>query len=61
MGIVDMFTAEDRTEITMSKLYSLMKETAKGELLMNAVECEVPHKHIMSMANGKQAADTKDE
>ena len=53
MGILDAFSKEDRTEITFSTFYSLMRESAKCELLMNAVRCNVPHKHIREMATGE--------
>lgn len=54
--IADLFTKEDRTEITFSALYGVLKGVAtaeaKAELLMNAVNCEVPHKFIREMATG---------
>lgn len=52
MGLVDVFGKEDRVEITFSEFYSLMKEAAKAELVMNAVHRGVPHTYIMSMADG---------
>lgn len=52
MGLVDAFNKEDRTEIMMSKLYTLMKEGAKAELMMNAVNCNVPHRYIREMMSG---------
>lgn len=62
MGLVDAFNKEDRTEIMMSKLYTLMKEGAKAELMMNAIQCDVPHKHIREMITGaKEYSDKKQE
>lgn len=52
MGLMDAFNKEDRTEVTFSTFYSMMKEAAKCELLMNAVNCDVPHKYIREMAIG---------
>lgn len=56
--IADLFAKEDRTEITFSALYGVLKGVAtaeaKAELLMNAVNCEVPHKFIREMATGKK-------
>ena len=42
MGIMDAFKEEDRTQMTFSAFYRMMKEVTKGELLMNAVNCDVP-------------------
>ena len=53
MGMMDAFTAEDRTQIKVSSLYSMLKEGAKAELLINAVKCRVPYDYIMQMATGK--------
>lgn len=51
-SIVDSFAKEDRVEVKFSDFYNLIKECSKGELLMNAVECDVPHKCIREMATG---------
>lgn len=53
MGMMDAFTAEDRTQIKVSSLYSMLKAGAKAELLINAVKCRVPYDYIMQMATGK--------
>ena len=53
MGMMDAFTAEDRTQVKVSSLYQMLKEGAKAELLINAVKCEVPYEYIMQMATGK--------
>ena len=52
MGIMDAFKEEDRTQMIFSAFYRMMKEVTKGELLMNAVNCDVPHKYIREMATG---------
>lgn len=52
MGISDVFDKEDRAQIKMSKLYELMKEGAKAELMMNAVNCNVPHRYIRETMTG---------
>lgn len=60
MGLVDTFSKEDRTEIMMSKLYTLMREGAKAEIMMNAIQCDVPHKYIREMMTGlKEYPDKK--
>ena len=53
MGMMDAFTAEDRTQVKVSSLYQMLKEGAKAEFLINAVKCEVPYEYIMQMATGK--------
>lgn len=56
MGIVDMFSKEDRIEVKFSDFYTLVKESAKCELLMNAIKCDVPHRYMREMATGKSEA-----
>ena len=46
MGIMDAFKPEDRTEITYSNFYNLIKQAAQYEIVMNAVNCDVPHDYI---------------
>ena len=56
MGLVDAFSREDRVEVTFSDFYRIMRESAKSELVMNAVNCNVPHQFIREMATGKSEA-----
>lgn len=53
MGIMDAFDKEDRTQVTVSQLYTMLREAAKCELVMNAVNCDVPHTYIREMATGE--------
>jgi hypothetical protein len=53
MGLLDAINKEDRIEVTFSTFYKLVKESAKCELVMNAVTCDVPHRYIREMATGK--------
>lgn len=53
MGMIDVFSPEDRTEITFSELYELLKEAVKAELIANAVNCNVPNEYIRKMITGK--------
>ena len=55
-NIMDAFSKEDRVEVTFSDFYRLMKEGTKAEILMNAVNCNVPHRYIREMATGKSEA-----
>ena len=60
MGIADCFAKEDRTKITFSCLTNLIKEGVTGELLMNAVNCNVPHRYIREMATGRSEETVKE-
>ena len=60
MGIIDAFKEEDRIQVKFTTLYGLMKNCVCGELLMNAVRCDVPHKHIREMATGEKEQETVD-
>jgi len=54
MGLADAFGTEDRVEVKFSDFYKLMKEGAKSELIVNAVNCDVPHQYIREMVTGKR-------
>lgn len=56
MGLADAFGKEDRVNVTFSDFYRLVKESSKAELIMNAVNCNVPHKYIREMATGESEA-----
>ena len=53
MGIVDVFSAEDRLEITVSQLMSLIRESVKAEMLLNGVTNMVAYNDILKVVNGK--------
>lgn len=50
MGLADTVSKEDRLDVRYTDFYKLMRESAKYELLMNAVNCNVPHQYIRKMA-----------
>lgn len=54
MGLADTLGKDNRVEIKLSDFYRLVMEGTKSELLMNAVNCDVPHRHIREMATGKR-------
>ena len=56
MSLIDAFSKDDRTEIKTTELFCLLKEGAKAELIMNAVNCNIPHRYIREMATGKSEA-----
>ena len=53
MGLLDAINKEDRIEVTFSTFYRLVRESAKCELVVNAVGCDVPHRYIREMCSGK--------
>lgn len=54
--ILDAFAKEDRVELTFSDFYRIMRESTKSELVMNAINCNVPHRYIREMVTGKSEA-----
>lgn len=54
MGIMDAFKPEDRTEITYSNFYNLIKQAAQYEIAMNAVNCDVPRAYIREIMTGNK-------
>lgn len=54
MGLIDVFEKEDRTEIKLSQLCEMLRAGTKAELIMNAVNCDVPHLYIREMATGEK-------
>lgn len=52
MGLADSLAKEDRIPVKYSDLFILVKEAAKSELIMNAVNCDVPHKYIRETMTG---------
>lgn len=57
MGLCDAIGPEDRVSVKYSDFYTLVREAAKAELVMNAVNCDVPHRYIREMATGKGEQD----
>lgn len=60
MGLADTFGKEDRVEVTFTQFHNIVKESTKSELLMNAVNCDVPHRYIREMATGKSEVITNE-
>ena len=51
MGIVDMFSAEDRVDVKFSTFYELVKGCAEREFITNGLKHKIPHAHILAMLN----------
>lgn len=54
MSLADVFGREDRTEVKFSEFFALVKQAAQYETLMNAVNCDVPHRFIRETMTGKK-------
>ena len=54
MSLADVFGREDRTEVKFSEFFTLVKQAAQYETLMNAVNCDVPHRFIRETMTGKK-------
>ena len=61
MGIMDAFNAEDRITVTVSKFGEMMKAAVKADLMMNAVNCEVPYQYIREMVTGIKEEDPEEK
>ena len=61
MGIMDAFNAEDRITVTVSKFGEMIKAAVKADLMMNAVNCEVPYQYIREMVTGIKEEDPEKE
>lgn len=59
MGILDQITPEDRLEVKFSDFCTLVKGSAQRELMLNAINCDVPHRYIREMITGKSEEDEK--
>lgn len=60
MSLVDAFAKEDRTEVKFSQFFALVKQAAQYETLMNAVNCDVPHRFIRETMTGKKETAPKE-
>lgn len=61
MSLVDVFGREDRTEVKFSEFFALVKQAAQYEILMNAVNCDVPHRFIRETMTGKKETTPKEQ
>lgn len=60
MSLVDAFGREDRTEVKFSQFFALVKQAAQYEILINAVNCDVPHRFIKETMTGKKETAPKE-
>lgn len=52
MGIMDVFSKDDRVEMTVSQFYSLLQEAGRADLFRNGVKNKIPYEHIMAVMDG---------
>lgn len=53
MGLMDALNPEDRVQVTFKDFYSLMKHSAKAELMLNGIKNKVDHDAIYTMMTGE--------
>lgn len=61
MGFMDSFTSDTPVTIKLPDYYSLVKEAAKGELLLNGIKARVPAEYLESMTTGKKIEREEEE
>lgn len=54
MGLLDSFTSDTPVEIKQPDYYRLVREAAKGELLLNGIKARVPSEYLEAMATGRK-------
>lgn len=54
MGLMELFTPEDKIELNFSQLHGLTTEAVKHDLLMNGIKCDVPHAFLREVMTGKK-------
>lgn len=60
MGLMDAITAEDRVQLKVSDLETLMKNAAKAELIFNGIKADVPHRYMREIVSGKKEEDANE-
>ena len=60
MGLIDLFTPEDKVEMTFSQFHSLVRESVKSDLLINGLKNKVPHEYMLAMMEAEESEETKD-
>lgn len=61
MGFLDAISKEDRVEVTFTDFYNLMRESAKAELMENALRHGVPARCILAMLDAAPADEEDPE
>lgn len=61
MGLADAFGAEDRVQVKFSDFYELVRGCTQRDQMLNAINCNVPHRYIREMVTGKSEEPEKRE
>lgn len=52
MGLMDAFNPEDRVQVAFSDFYSLMKNSARADLMLNGIKNKIDHDAIYTIMTG---------
>lgn len=61
MGLVDAFSVEDRIQVKFSDFFELVRGCTQRDQMLNAINCNVPHRYIREMVTGKSEEPEKRE
>lgn len=61
MGLVDAFSADDRIQVKFSDFFELVRGCTQRDQMLNAINCNVPHRYIREMVTGKSEEPEKRE
>lgn len=61
MGLVDAFSADDRIQVKFSDFLELVRGCTQRDQMLNAINCNVPHRYIREMVTGKSEEPEKRE
>jgi molyBdopterin-guanine dinucleotide biosynthesis protein b related protein len=57
MGLIDVFKEEETANLRLSTLYELLKQSAQKELIINGINCDVPHKYLREIITGNSESN----
>lgn len=57
MGLMDVFKEEETVNLRLSTLYELLKQSAQKELIINGINCDVPHKYLREIITGNSESN----
>nr|WP_298053666.1 hypothetical protein [uncultured Lachnoanaerobaculum sp.] len=57
MGLMDVFKEEETANLKLSTLYELLKQSAQKELIINGINCDVPHKYLREIITGNSESN----
>lgn len=57
MRLMDVFKEEETANLRLSTLYELLKQSAQKELIINGINCDVPHKYLREIITGNSESN----